>query len=200
MAGYTLNVDDVELTEALNPYLAGLRGKDRLPHALATIGTNKATGPDKCQGKWIKPQRLALPILHQSLESLQGCRDPFATRRFQEARLVKLAKRDTWRPISVLNTQRKLFEKVLLNLISLWDYQSPKFQRGGTQGQDMGTATVEVIAALNSNRSVLFLDVKSAYDTVDRLTVADFLVRKGTLFDDHRDRHIGSPPVHPLAG
>ena len=89
-----------------------------LPYVLKRTSAKKAAGPDKVQSKLYKDPKAVMPILCELGEFTERNYNPFARDAMQRSRMVMLDKgKNRFRPIQILNVQRKVTEKVIDNCL-----------------------------------------------------------------------------------
>lgn len=132
-------------------------------------------------------------------EAIQGSYEIMKQKNFNESRAVKLAKGKTkngtvqgvqnWRPLQIVSNSRKAYEKALVQLQSLMDYQDFNIQYGGWQGKSMTPATIKVIRHTALGRPTILLDISKAYDQMCRVALTLIWRAKAAALDTLLQRY-----------
>ncbi|KAG2189607.1 hypothetical protein INT46_001803, partial [Mucor plumbeus] len=196
-------------------------------HAIKFLPTNKAPGFDHIKSEMLKPiTDLISPILHQFFSLCW--RYALIPSAFNHAQVIPIYKKGpvndpkNHRPISLICTFRKIYEICLYNVLLPRSVPLDPVQ-GGFRHQrstlDQALCLQELIIRYkHKNREfpiLLFLDIKSAYDTADRNIIwkalrdqnidTPLLTTMQLLFNQVQievllNGHVSSTPFTPLTG
>ena len=161
---------------------------DTILKKISKIKPNKALGLDKIPGKLLKDTAAVVtPFLNLifNLSLAEGI-FPSDWKNARVSPIYKSGNRDecsNYRPISILSTISKIFEKIVFDQINeyfvsnaiLTPYQSG-FRRGYSTSSSLLKTTNEWLVNMDKGliNGVVFLDLKKAFDTVDH----DILTKK----------------------
>ncbi|MBW0472934.1 hypothetical protein O181_012649 [Austropuccinia psidii MF-1] len=163
---------------------------DEIETPIQELSNKKAPGPDSIPNELIK---LAKSLLTPHLLCLyNSCFErgeyPSNWKEASMAIIRKMAKDNytdpnSYRPIALLNTLSKLFEKIINNRLAYWAHQANAIHPGHIGGR-LGRSINDGFVTLSSWREGkavvgIFLDVKSAYPSVHRIRLIHTLKRKG---------------------
>ncbi|MBW0516042.1 hypothetical protein O181_055757 [Austropuccinia psidii MF-1] len=168
--------------------------EDEVVNTIASLPNKKAPGPDGIPNELIKLSNL---ILTQPLTDLYNLclRQGHYPEKWKEAQttiIKKTAKDDytnpnAYRPIALLNTLGKLFEKIINTCLMYWAHQTNSIHPGhvgGRPGKSINDGFVMLTSWINHKWRMgkvvmgLFLNVKSAYPLVHGKRLTHLLRQK----------------------
>ncbi|MBW0468738.1 hypothetical protein O181_008453 [Austropuccinia psidii MF-1] len=188
------SLDDIPQWQESIPFNFPQVTEDKVVNEIAELPNKKAPGPDGIPNKLIKLSKMLLTPTLTTLYNLcfkQG-RYPEIWKESQTAIIRKAAKDNytspnAYRPIALLNTLGKLFEKIINNCLMHWAYQTRSIHPGHVGGR-LGKRINYVFIMLTSwitnkwrkGRIVMriFFDVKSAYPSVHKKRLTHVLKQK----------------------
>jgi len=156
--------------------------KNEIIDIIDSLKTNKASGHDKISPKIIKWLRDPLAILLEKIYNKFYMEEGKYPQSCKIAKVTPLPKGgddhdcDNYRPISVLSQLNKIFEKVLHNRLEtfltknkiLTNFQFG-FRKGHNTSHGITHLNEKIVEQLEKKRLclALFIDLKSAFDTID---------------------------------
>ncbi|MBW0530889.1 hypothetical protein O181_070604 [Austropuccinia psidii MF-1] len=169
--------------------------KDEIENTILELQNKKAPGPDGISNELIK---LSKPLLTTHLICLYNlCLEqgnyPNGWKETRTA-IIKEAAKDNYtdpsayRPIALLNTLGKLFEKIINNRLTYWAHNNNTIHLGhvgGRPGRSINNAFVTLTSWIyhkwREGKMIMgiFLDVKSAYPSVNKDRLIHTLKKKG---------------------
>ena len=147
---------------------------------LVDLKNKKATGPDNITNEMIKvcPETIAIPISKLFIKLLRNNYFPRSWKQGDVNVIFKKgikSKCENYRPISLLNTLSKIYERVIYNRLSTFLISNNliyEHQSGFLKGHSTTLQLISIVYYINSElnkgncvRSV-FLDLAAAFDTV----------------------------------
>lgn len=173
-AHYTNTTTPIDLNHHPSPF-----NTDNLTYALRKLPNRKAPGPDHIRAEMLKPiSQVILPIISSLFDLCWQW--SFAPALWRQAQIVPIYKKNdpadpsNYRPISLTSHMRKLMEHCIIDILP--DNSPPlDISQGGFRQQrsalDQVACLQHIIHHHTKTRSppvLVCLDIKSAYDTVDR--------------------------------
>ncbi|MBW0566154.1 hypothetical protein O181_105869 [Austropuccinia psidii MF-1] len=181
-AGEPINLANIQHESPLPPFSFREITTHEIMNNIKSLPNKKASGPDKIPNKIIKlsGKELNKPLKQLfnsclSLGHFPQCWKLATTVILQKANKKDYSDPSAYRPIALLGTIGKLFERIINKKIMYWEHKSDAISEGhfgGRQGRNIDKALLTLDLWIKDkwrkNKTVigLFLDVKSAYPAV----------------------------------
>ncbi|MBW0499329.1 hypothetical protein O181_039044 [Austropuccinia psidii MF-1] len=192
----TADLRDIPIRKQPNrPTTFPLITEDEIENAIAELPNKKAPGPDGIPNELIKISKplLTMHLLYLYNACLRQGNYPSIWKETRTAIIRKAAKDDytdpnAYRPIALLDTLGKLFEKIINRRLTHWAHQTNTIHPGhvgGRPGRSINDAFVTLTSWIHhkwrEGKMVMgiFLDVKSAYPLVQKARLIHILEKKG---------------------
>ncbi|MBW0544884.1 hypothetical protein O181_084599 [Austropuccinia psidii MF-1] len=187
---------DIPIREQPNrPPTFPLITEDKIKNAIEELPNKKAPGPDGIPNELIKISKplLTMHLLYLYNACLRQGNYPNIWKETRTAIIRKAAKEDytdpnAYRPIALLDTLGKLFKKIINRRLTHWEHQTNTIHPGhvgGRPGRSINDAFVTLTSWIHhkwrEGKMVMgiFLDVKSAYPSVQKARLIHILEQKG---------------------